>query len=217
VPQGAWGVPPCEDVDPVGLMTTTTYNDAVAGGAETGTHRNDPEQGAWTDGTWPSAPPGADTTTWNDQEASGLLQSKVDAQDAAVTYVEDSDLISAVDKQGSPAVRLTRGYEDHRDLVIGVTNLVGVATVSQYNYAYDPARMRTSVVNQGSAFQPARLNLWEYNDRYELTFLGSHPHIGHCGTGECGPAGRWHVCAAPEARHRCRSRPGSSGKAYQFQ
>ena len=48
--------------------------------------------------------------------------------------------------------------------------------MSQYEYLYDKIGLRTSVVNQGTAFTNAAHNAWGYNDRGELT--SSYRYLG---------------------------------------
>ncbi len=69
-------------------------------------------------------------------------------------------------------------YEDDRDLVAAVENSFGdlttYTTISKYAYGNDSRGRREHVVRTGSAFASSHMDLWQYNDRNELTRSERH-------------------------------------------
>jgi RHS repeat-associated protein len=59
-------------------------------------------------------------------------------------------------------------HRDRRALLESVGSEIGGTRVSKYTYRYDSVARRTSVVNEGGAFQADRLNTYGYNLRSEL-------------------------------------------------
>jgi len=94
------------------------------------------------------------------------------------TGVPLGDLIDRVDylgSAGSPAIAsVARSYEEHRNLVTGVTNTRGETTVSAYSYANDDLGRRAWAARAGSAFAQPNFDLYGmtdwpgYDDRNEL-------------------------------------------------
>ncbi|MDM8006849.1 MAG: hypothetical protein QUV05_11975 [Phycisphaerae bacterium] len=94
--------------------------------------------------------------------------------------VVNSDLVGSRLYQWSgysgPAMA-TQTYEPNRDAVTGIHNwATSLGYFSTYTYAYDELGRRKSMVNGGSEFSPAELNLWGYNPRSEL--VSSYRHEG---------------------------------------
>jgi RHS repeat-associated protein len=112
----------------------------------------------------------------------GVTGPGLPASGAVYGYVTNGDLVSATlfkDGSDSTVASATRVYTadltgsdlDHRDLLKSVENKKETdpsARISKYTYRYDSVARRTSVVNEGSAFQPNRLNKYGYNFRSEL-------------------------------------------------
>ncbi|NLX23728.1 MAG: hypothetical protein GXY55_18900, partial [Phycisphaerae bacterium] len=93
-----------------------------------------------------------------------------------------SDMVESLEYKsdvGTVLASTTRGYQEDRDLLASVQNVVQgtpEVTVSKYEYQLDPLGRRTSVVQTGSAFVQDHLWKWSYNDRSELT--GANRHEG---------------------------------------
>ncbi|PID76196.1 MAG: hypothetical protein CSB22_00370 [Deltaproteobacteria bacterium] len=89
-------------------------------------------------------------------------------------YSSTANLVKTL-TTGSGAVT-TCTYEPHRNLKTGITNAFDTTQISTYGYVYDKIGRRTSVANTGLAFSEPGFNLYQYNDRNEVT--GSNRYAG---------------------------------------
>ena len=106
------------------------------------------------------------STGWNAGGSTGT---------AAYSYVPNSDLLSQLSTD--TGLLTTYSYEPKRDLRTQIRNEYNSNLISQYDYNYNELGGRTSVQNSGLAFSANEFNLYNYNDRNELTesskYLGS--------------------------------------------
>jgi len=99
-----------------------------------------------------------DAVAWNTAGKNGEVN---------YAYIENSDLPAEISTP--TGLSTTYAYEPHRNLKTSVENFSGQTLISKYAYQYDPLGRRTSVVNSGTAFARDAFNVYEYNDRSELT------------------------------------------------
>ncbi len=87
---------------------------------------------------------------------------------ASYSYLASSNLLSGMTTGAGQST--TYAYEPKRNVKTSVENRFDGAVVSKYDYVYDHAGRRTSVVNSGAAFAANgdAFSLYEYNDRNEL-------------------------------------------------
>ena len=97
------------------------------------------------------------------------------------SFVSDSELVDKLlFKNSSATVKgwVDWSYEDDRNLVTAVENSFGdlstYTTISKYAYGNDSRGRREHVVRTGSAFASSHMDLWQYNDRNELTRSERH-------------------------------------------
>jgi Ca2+-binding EF-hand superfamily protein len=90
---------------------------------------------------------------------------------ANYSYWPDSDLLWRTKfKQGTNVIgRTIRTYEAGRELLVSVENKWDGAQVSKYSYESDALGLRKWVIREGPVFATAHHDLWEYNQRNELT------------------------------------------------
>lgn len=86
----------------------------------------------WNQGTWPSNPGSADTTTWGYDSASGLLSSKTDAATNAVTYAYNSRGQTST-RTWARGVTTTYGYDSNSADLLTISYSDSTPTVT-YTY-----------------------------------------------------------------------------------
>jgi RHS repeat-associated protein len=97
------------------------------------------------------------------------------------SFVSGSELVDQLlFKNSSATVKawVDWSYEDERDLVTAVESSFGdlttYTTISKYAYGNDSRGRREHVVRTGSAFASSHMDLWQHNDRNELTRSERH-------------------------------------------
>ncbi len=95
------------------------------------------------------------------------VQSKASTGTASYSYVPNSNLLSQLSTDSG--LLTTYSYEPKRDLRTQIRNEYNSNLISQYDYNYNELGSRTSVQNSGQAFSADEFNLYNYNDRNELT------------------------------------------------
>ncbi|HDZ62365.1 MAG TPA: RHS repeat-associated core domain-containing protein, partial [Nitrospirae bacterium] len=86
---------------------------------------------------------------------------------ATYSYVPNSNLLSQLSTD--TGLLTTYSYEPKRNLRTQIRNEYNSNLISQYDYIYNELGGRTSVQNSGQAFLGSAFNLYNYNDRNELT------------------------------------------------